>query len=132
MIESDVILFSMHLFPAHKPNYLLIKTQPTEYFAWSLFCASQMNPKYDTPQFPPPADVGVQNLLVKTEVPPAWSETLRRVPLIGYYLNAAVQGQSYFAALEDCVDVIAADLEKGLKSEYIGKRVGAKEKSKVH
>ena len=91
-----------------------------------------MTPKYDPPQYPPPADVGVNNLVLKADAPPAWSETFRRIPLIGNLLNVASQGQSYFAVLEDCVDVIAADLEKGLKSEYIGKRVGAKEKSKVH
>jgi hypothetical protein len=33
--------------------------------------------------------------------------------------------------IENCVDVIAADLEKGLKSEWIGKRVAVKGKSKV-
>ena len=130
MIESDVVS-SIPLYPAHKPNYLLVKSQPTEYFAWSLFCATQMTPKYDTPRFPPPADVSANNLLVKTDAPPAWSETFRRLPLIGNFLNVAAQGQAYFAVLENCVDVIAADLEKGLESEYIGKRVGVKERSKA-
>jgi len=53
------------------------------------------------------------------------------VPLIGNYLNIMAQAQSYFSALENCVDFMAADLEKGLQSEWVGKRVGAKEKSKV-
>jgi hypothetical protein len=41
------------------------------------------------------------------------------------------QAQSYYSVLENCVDFIAADLEKGLESEWIGKRVAVKEKSKV-
>jgi len=91
-----------------------------------------MTPKYDTPQFPPPADCSAsKNLVVKADAPPAWSDKFRRVPLIGYYLNAMVQGQNYFAVLENCVDLMAADLEKGMNSEFIGKRVGVKEKSKV-
>jgi len=34
--------------------------------------------------------------------------------------------------MEDSVDFMATDLEKGLKSEWIGKRVGAKEKKKAN
>lgn len=90
-----------------------------------------MPPKYDTPQFPPSADVSASNLVAKADTPPAWAEKFRRVPLIGNYLNIMTQAQSYFAVLENCVDFIAADLEKGLQSEWIGKRVAVKEKSKL-
>lgn len=69
--------------------------------------------------------------MAKADAPPAWVETYRSVPLIGNYLNIMAQAQSYYAVLENCVDFIAADLEKGLESEWIGKRVGVKEKSKV-
>lgn len=41
------------------------------------------------------------------------------------------QAQDYFATLENIVDVIASDLEKGLDSEYVGKRVSVKEKSRI-
>lgn len=90
-----------------------------------------MPPKYDSPQFPPPADVSASNLVARADAPPAWTDRYRSVPLIGGYLNAMAQAQSYFAVLENCVDFIAADLEKGLQSEWVGKRVGVKEKSKV-
>jgi hypothetical protein len=96
-----------------------------------LFCANDISPKYDTPQFPPSADPSASNLVVKADVPPAWVEKYRAVPLIGNYLNIMAQVQSHYAVLETCVDFIAADLEKGLESEWIGKRVGVKEKSKV-
>lgn len=91
-----------------------------------------MSPKHETPQFPPSADTSANNLVVKADTPPAWVEKYRKVPLIGNYLNVLAQAQGYAAVLENCVDVIAADLEKGLESEWIGKRVAVKEKSKVN
>lgn len=118
------------MFPSHIPNYQLIKSHPSEKIAWSLFCATNMTPQYDTPQFPPPADAS-SNLVAKVDAPPAWHQKYRAVPLIGNYLNIMMQMQSYFAVLENCVDFIAADLEKGLRSELIGRRVAVKEKSKV-
>ena len=131
LIESDAVLSSIPMFPSHKGNYQLIKPHPADTLAWSLFCASDMPPKYDTPQFPPSADTSASNLVAKADAPPAWVEKYRKVPLIGNYLNIMAQMQSYFALLENCVDFIAADLEKGLESEWIGKRVSVKEKSKV-
>ncbi|CAG8957217.1 hypothetical protein HYFRA_00009419 [Hymenoscyphus fraxineus] len=118
------------MFPAHKPNYMLIKSQPVEELAWSLFCATQMFPKYDTPRYPADTDAA-SNLVAKADAPPAWTEKFRGVPLIGDYLNVMAQSQSYFSVLENCVDFVAADLEMGLRSEWIGKRVGVREKSKV-
>ncbi|MCJ1396532.1 hypothetical protein MMC18_009423 [Xylographa bjoerkii] len=119
------------LYPSHKRNYQLIKSQPADILAWSLFCANDMSPKYDIPQFPPSANATASNLVAKADAPPAWVKKYRTVPLIGNYLNIVAQVQSYASVLENCVDFIAADLEKGLESEWIGKRVGVKEKSKV-
>ncbi|TVY37968.1 hypothetical protein LCER1_G008393 [Lachnellula cervina] len=127
-----LLLDYLPLFPIHKRNYQLIKSQPTDALAWSLFCANAMSPKHETPQFPPSADTSANNLVVKADTPPAWVEKYRKVPLIGNYLNVLAQAQGYAAVLENCVDVIAADLEKGLESEWIGKRVAVKEKSKVN
>jgi hypothetical protein len=42
------------------------------------------------------------------------------------YLNIMSQAGSYYTPLEDCTDFIAADLEKGRKSEFVGYRVGVK------
>lgn len=131
MVYSDVTLTSIPIFPSHKQNYMLIKSHTPDVLAWSLFCASVISPKYDTPQFPPPSDASASNLVAKADSPPAWVERYRSVPVIGNYLNIIAQSQSYFAVLENCVDFIAADLEKGLESEWIGKRVGVKEKSKT-
>jgi hypothetical protein len=123
--------FSIPLFPTHKRNYQLIKSQSTENLAWSLFCAMEMPPKYKEPQFPPSSDTSADNLLPKADSPPAWSDKYKRIPLIGNYLNIMTQMQGYVAALENCTDFIARDLEKGLDSEWIGKRVGVKERSKI-
>jgi hypothetical protein len=131
LVEANTVLSSIPVFPSHEQNYLLIKSHPADILAWSLFCANNIPPKNDTPQFPPPADASASNLVVKADAPPAWVETYRSVPLIGNYLNIMAQAQSYSAVLENCVDFIAADLEKRLESEWIGKRVGVKEKSKV-
>jgi hypothetical protein len=131
LVESDAVLSSIPLFPSHKRNYLIIKSHPADILAWSLFCASTISPKYNTPQFPPSADTFASNLVAKADAPPAWVEKYRSMPLIGNFLNIMAQAQSYFSVLENCVDFIAADLEKGLESEWIGKRVGVKEKSKV-
>jgi hypothetical protein len=131
LVESDAVLSSIPVFPIHKRNYQLIKSHPADHLAWSLFCANYINPKYDTPQFPPSADASASNLVAQADAPPAWGEKYRSVPLIGNYLNIMAQMQNYYAVLENCVDFIAADLEKGLESEWIGKRVAVKEKSKV-
>ena len=131
LVESDAVLSSIPLFPSHRRNYLLIKSHPADILAWSLFCASDMSPRYDTPQFPPSADAFAGNLVAKADAPPAWTKKYQSVPLIGKYLNVMAQAQSYYSVLESCVDFIAADLTKGLESEWIGKRVGVKEKSKV-
>jgi hypothetical protein len=69
--------------------------------------------------------------VVRADAPPAWNQKYRRVPLVGNYLNILSQVQNYFAVLENCVDFMAADLEKGLESDYVGKRVGVIEKSKI-
>ena len=90
-----------------------------------------MPPKYPAAKFPQPADVSGGNLVAKADSPPAWKNSFRGWPLIGIYLNILSQAQSYYTTLEDSVDFMAADLEKGLKSEWIGKRVGAKEKAKA-
>ncbi|KAL2060680.1 hypothetical protein VTL71DRAFT_9321 [Oculimacula yallundae] len=119
------------LFPAHRQNYALIKSQPRESVAWSLFCASTMNPLHATPQFPPSAECSSSNLVAKADAPPSWSDKFKAVPLIGDYLNVMAQAGGYIASLENCVDFIAEDLERGLESELVGKRVGIREKGKA-
>lgn len=51
------------------------------------------------------------------------------MPLIGNVLNVVAQAQNYFLVSEDCADFVAADLEAGLKIQWVGKMVGVKQKS---
>lgn len=90
-----------------------------------------MTPKYKTPQFPPPEEVSAENMVAKADSPPAWKETFGSFPLVGTYLNILAQAPTYTTTLESCADFMAADLENGLRSEWIGRRVGVKEKAKA-
>ncbi len=90
-----------------------------------------MPPKYPSPQFPPPPEASADNLVANADVPPAWKNSFKSIPLLGTYMNIGLQAQDYYTALEDCADFMVADLEKGLQSEWIGKRVSVKEKAKA-
>jgi hypothetical protein len=50
---------------------------------------------------------------------------------MGSWLNVILQARSYYVKMEDCVAFIAADLEKGLVSDWIGHRIGIKERLKA-
>jgi putative NADH-flavin reductase len=121
----------MPMFPEHRENVALIQTQGKEDIAWSLFCATGMSAKHKEAPFPAPDDCSADNVIASADAPPEWSETLQWVPLIGPYLNIISQAGGYATSIEDPVDFIAADFEKGLKSEFIGKRVGFKVKKKA-
>jgi len=56
---------------------------------------------------------------------------LKGIPLVGTLLNILTNVPSYGTPLEDCADFLAADLEKGLESEFVGKRVSVKVKAKA-
>ena len=114
----------------HKPNYDLIRPIPADQLAWSLFCASNMPPRTETISYQPEAGAGAANLVAKADSPPAWSNSLLWLPLLGTHLNIMAQAYGYYAPLEDCVDFIAKDLTAGLDSEFVGKRVGVKVNSK--
>jgi len=130
--QPHLIYDYVPLYPDHKKTYNLIKSYTPDNIAWSLFCASNLPPRYPDPKFPQPSDVSGDNLIAKADTPPAWKNSFRSWPLIGIYLNIMSQAQSYYTTMEDSVDFMATDLEKGLKSEWIGKRVGAKEKKKAN
>jgi NAD(P)H-binding len=127
-----LIIDYVPLYPEHRTNMKFIMAYPADQdIAWSLFCASNLPPKYDTAQNPAPADCSGDNLVAKADSPPEWKNTLRWLPLIGTFLNIGAQVQSYYTGMEESMDFIAADFEKGLQSEFIGKRVGLKPKAKA-
>ena len=103
-----------------------VKAIGTDELAWSLFCASQMSARSETTSSSPKTG---NNLIAKADAPPAYSQSLLWVPLIGTYLNIMMQAQSYSSYLEDLADFIAEDLTKGARSEFVGHRVGVKNQS---
>lgn len=74
--------------------------------------------------------IATTSLEAAADQPPSWYSTLFSLPLIGAHLNVVAQVPQYFAPLEDCVDFIADDLNHGLESKWIGRRVGVKVKLK--
>ena len=129
---THTLPYSISIYPTHRKNYAHIQQIPSSQLSWSLFCASNMPPQsaeidYSTSS----PGAGADNLIAAVDSPPDWSTTLEWVPLLGTYLSIVAQVQPYFAPLEDCVDFIARDLTRGLASEFVGKRVGVKMKSKV-
>lgn len=121
----------MPMFPEHRENLALIQKQEEENVAWSLFCASQLTPKHKEARIPAPDDCSAANVMARADSPPEWRDTLAWVPLIGPYLNILSQAAGYATSLEDPLDFIAADFEKGIQSEFIGKKVGFKLKKKA-
>ncbi len=125
-IPTRVIGDYMPMFPEHKENWSLIQKQEEGNIAWSLFCANQMSPKHNEIRIPTSDDCSAVNVITNADSPPEWRDILKWVPLIGPYLNIFAQAGGYATSLEDPMDFIAADFEKGLQSEFVGKRVGLK------
>jgi putative NADH-flavin reductase len=127
-VQTHLIGDYMPMFPEHRENLTLIQKQNQGSIAWSLFCANQMTPKHKEVRFPAPDDCSAANVIASADAPPEWRDTLKRVPLIGPYLNVFGLAGGYATSLEDPLDFIATDFENGLKSEFVGKRVGLKMK----
>jgi hypothetical protein len=87
--------------------------------------------KHKEALIPAPDDCSGDNVIAKADSPPEWNNTLKWVPLIGTFLNILCQASGYSTSVEDPAHFIAADFEKGLKSEFVGKRVAFKAKKKA-
>ncbi|RDL35941.1 Uncharacterized protein BP5553_06553 [Venustampulla echinocandica] len=93
---------------------------------WSLLCVGMMVPA--RPKIEPLSAPRRHKLLLKDGEPPAWKDSyLRRVPLIGDYLNVVPAILNHTTELEDVADFLAEDLELG-STEWLGKSVGLKQK----
>jgi nucleoside-diphosphate-sugar epimerase len=119
------------LFPEHRGNFELIKKVDPDDVQWSLLCATQMMAKHEPALATAPDDYR-GNMVAGPDTLVAFQNSwLSNIPLIGGFLNVAAQAGDYMAPLEYCVDFVAEDLEKGLESEYVGRRVCLKLKSKA-
>ena len=120
--KGSLIMDYLPLYPMHRPNLEIVKPFGADRIAWSLFCAHNMPQQESVDYERRPGN----NLAASADSPPLFSKTWQWVPLIGNYLSIFSQSMGYVAPLEDCVDFMAADLEKGLQSDFVGKRVGVK------
>ena len=119
---------------AHTGTKNVIEPIPIEDLRWSLICVAMMNPAdpkqttFDLLEAP-----RGHNLLLKHTSPPAWENTwLFKIPWIGPILNLWVLILGKFnTKYEDVADFMAGDLENGSSSEWVGKKVGMKDKDKV-
>lgn len=70
------------------------------------------------------------NLLTQAGSPPSWHDTWwKKIPIFGRIINIGVVTLSnYWATYESVADLLAEDLEKQ-SDEWIGKKVGYKQKA---
>ncbi|KAL8809945.1 MAG: hypothetical protein Q9200_002976 [Gallowayella weberi] len=117
-------------FPLFKEHGLTFEclSSKSEHLKWSLLAPSAMTPAskeitlLETPRGNP---LAAQNDTM-AEFSPSF---MTNVPYIGPYADVVKSMTRYNTRLEDCADLIAADLAKG-DSEHIGHRVGIIESSK--
>ena len=122
---DNLIGDSVPIYPEHRGNWKLIEKTSRKDIAWSLLCPSTMEPH----TLPMALKETGENLIAGADKPPGWRRTwLDRVPLLGGALSVAMQITKYDIPLEDSVDWLARDLEKGLDSEWIGHRVSLRVK----
>ena len=106
----------------------VLDATPLSDLRWSLLCVAIMKPVY--PTIEPLAQPRTHGLLVKAGSPPGWEDHwVRDIPLVGPYLNLIVEISNYTTKLEDVADLVAEDLESD-GPEWVGKRVGMKERRK--
>lgn len=128
---KKLIVDLLPVYPEHRGNWELIKKVDPDDMKWSLLCATEMPPKHEPAMTSAPDDCR-GNMVAGSDTLVAFRKTwVSEVPLIGGFLSVVVQASDYMASVEDCVDWVAEDLEKGLESEYVGKRVCLKLKSKA-
>ena len=63
------------------------------------------------------------NLSASADVPPNWTGYFMGVPIIGPVASILANAGKYTTKLEDCADLIAADLARS-DSPFVGHRVG--------
>lgn len=117
----------------HDATREVVESVPLSDLRWSLICVALMKDGdtskaafelLDAPKH--------HNLVLKATSPPAWENTwLMWIPLIGMFLNLwVVILTQYTTTYEDVADFLAEDLESG-SEEWIGMRVGYKDKKKI-
>ena len=113
------------LFPDHKENYALLQTIPDTELAWSMLCANAMSPSKEA-DATAEAKANSRRVVATADVPPDWNAMFSWVPLLGTWLNVMANAGRYMTTLEQAAEVVVGDLEGGLESEFLNRRVGFK------
>jgi hypothetical protein len=116
----------------HEATRNIVEAVPLSDLCWSLLAIAMMHPSNPKQGLFEPLDAPKHHdLLVKATSPPSWEKTwLGSVPVIGPYLNVYYVGAVlYRTKYEAVADFLAEDLET-VSEEWIGKKVGLKEKRK--
>ena len=120
----------------HAATRSVVESYPLASIRWSLLCVAMMHPANPTqglfeplPSPPPP-----HNLILQATSPPAWKDTwVSRIPLLGKYIDLwGVILSDYGTKYEDVADFVAGSFEEeGEGEEWIGMRIGMKDKEKA-
>lgn len=122
--KKGVMLASyLPFFPDHYENYALLQSMSENEVAWSMLCASAMSPSKEADPTAE-AKANSRKIVATADVPPEWTDTLSWVPLFGRYLNVFANAGRYMTTLEQAVEVVVRDLDSGLESDFVNRRVG--------
>ena len=115
----------------HQGTADVIEAIPLSSLSWSLICVAMMYPASPVVEIRPLNTPRAHKLLLAAGSPPGWEDHwVRNVPLVGVYMNLLISVASHTTELEDVADFVAEDLESG-SDEWVGKRVGIKQKQKM-
>ncbi len=112
----------------HRSAVSVLGAVPTSDLRWSCLCVAMMTPTL--PAIVPLDEPQRHKLILKADMPPAWEDHwVKSIPLVGVYLNLIWEAGRYTTELEDVADFLAEDL-KVERKEWVGRKVGMKEKEK--
>ena len=101
----------------------MIQTISENDLAWSILCANMMTPDKEA-DATARTKAASDKIIATADVPPNWNERFIWVPLFGSLLNFFANAMGYATTLEQAAESIVRDLDKGMESEFINKRVG--------
>ena len=119
------IMSYLPLFPDHTENHALLESIPKNELAWSMLCANQMGPSKEA-DATAEAKANSRKVVATADVPPDWTGTFSWVPILGRYMNVLSNAGRYMTTLEQAAEVVSRDLDSGLESEFVNRRVGFK------
>ncbi|KAK4493644.1 hypothetical protein PRZ48_014829 [Zasmidium cellare] len=113
----------MPVFLEHRQNVALLRNLPPGSVDWSMLCPGNMTP--ESSDFSVPTKTSQGKLIAQAASPPSWHHLwVRFIPLIGRSIEMAINFGRYDTTLEQNAELIAADLEEGHDSRFVGTTVG--------